>query len=57
MRSGSLIIINGKSAPYFELEENERFKVVEAFFNNTLIAIGGYVLLKHAFAPADSPSF
>lgn len=57
MRSGSLIIINGKSSPYFELSEEERLKIMQGYFNNCLIAIAGYVLLRPDSHLPNSPSF
>ncbi|MDI6877756.1 MAG: hypothetical protein QMD16_00095 [Desulfitobacteriaceae bacterium] len=44
MRSGSKILLGSRFAGYDELSEKEQFMVMQAFFENRLLSLGGYIV-------------
>lgn len=47
MRSGSKIFIEDRFLFYAQLSEKEQFRVMQAFFENRLHSLGGYIVVGH----------
>ncbi|MEA4902294.1 hypothetical protein [Desulfitobacterium sp.] len=45
MRSESKILLQGKCGTYYSFSEEERSKLLQAYFDQTLMAIGDYILI------------
>jgi hypothetical protein len=46
LRSGNKIILDEECGTYYSLSEEKRFKILQAYFDQTLFAIGEYILIK-----------